>query len=577
MSHRLSLCIIAGNESAVIERCLRSFAPAFDELSLVIAVGAKPPDQTEAIARKTCAELGKSVLVSRYENAPDAAKWEHVDDFAAARNKAFEQATGDYLFWCDCDDIAASGIAALREIAPTIGPTDICRFPYDVIGSGKRPFRERLISRALFESGRRWRFPVHENLLAWPGDNLREIPDPVWLHAPIKEQTSNRNRNLRVLGKALKDAPTQFFYWHQELNALGRVEDSKRSALLVMEMPNLEPSFRYQAALNLVRMTRENEEALRYALRALEIFPWAREAKAELLKIYMELRAAKHIEHWATELLATPEPSDAAKPWTHEPKFYAWLGYDLAAQAWRMLGNAAKAAEIEAMRPAPEIALLHATRGREQKAVHARSVWLESAIRADYIEHIYALDADDEAGRKALGQFRQVASDSPNCVGAWNAAARAARAPILVQVSDDFTPPVGWDVAIMEEIARAGKSPADPLVVAVSDGHRTDDLLCMAICTRARYRQQGGELFAREYEGVFSDNEFSYRAFKDGIVIDARSRLRFTHAHPFFDKSVPVDETYAKQNSMERYRNGRKTFLLRNPEPEAAIWAGQEQ
>ena len=577
MAKRLSLCLIAGNESAVIERCLKSFAAAFDELSLVIAIGAKEPDDTEEIARRFCADNGKALVFSRYANGADAAKWEHVDDFAAARTQAFAQATGDALFWADCDDVASEDIAKIRDIALTLGPNDICRFPYDVIGSGKRPFRERLLLRSLFHAGRRWRFPVHENLLAWPGDNLCEIQSPTWVHVPIKEQVSNRNRNLRILGRALKEAPMQFFYWHQELHALGREGDARKSAKLVLEMPNLEPSFRYQAALNLVRMTRDNEEALVYAMRALEIFPWAREAKAEILKIYMELRAHSHLRHWANELINTQQPPDAIKPWTYEPKVYGWLGDDLAAQAFRIVGDHARAAEIEGGRPRPFFSLLHATRGRAQKAVETRAVWLDSALAGESVEHIFAVDDDDKQTAQALGQFRQVKSDSANCVGAWNAAARQARGEVLIQLSDDFAPAVGWDLALSEVIEKAKKRQGDQYVVAVSDGHRTDDLLCMAICSRGRWEDQARELFSSEYEGVFSDNEFSYRAWRDNIVIDAREVLKFRHHHPFFDKAIPIDETYARQNSIERYRRGRETFLKRNPSEDAARWAGNPQ
>ena len=87
----------------------------------------------------------------------------------------------------------------------------------------------------------------------------------------------------------------------------------------------------------------------------------------------------------------------------------------------------------------------------------------------------------------------------------------------------------------------------------------------MAICTRARWEKQGGELFDPEYESVFSDNEFSHRAWRDGVVIDARKRIEFIHTHPAF-QSAPMDATYEHNNKRERYERGNETFKRRNPD-----------
>ena len=92
----------------------------------------------------------------------------------------------------------------------------------------------------------------------------------------------------------------------------------------------------------------------------------------------------------------------------------------------------------------------------------------------------------------------------------------------------------------------------------------------MAILSRARYEQQGNELFHEGYESVFSDNEFSYRAYRDGIVIDAREKLRFEHLHPSFGKA-PMDATYKHNNQQSRYEAGRALFAQRNPN--APTWS----
>ena len=124
-------------------------------------------------------------------------------------------------------------------------------------------------------------------------------------------------------------------------------------------------------------------------------------------------------------------------------------------------------------------------------------------------------------------------------------------------------PPVGWDRKLLETV-RDRDLQKEPLVIAVADGHRHDDLLCMAILSRARYEQQGGEVFHAGYESVFSDNEFSHRAFKDGVVVDARKTITFEHQHPAFGKGA-MDATYKHNNSQERYASGEKLYRERNP------------
>src|ERR1043165_942079 len=145
---RLSLCLIVGNEAACIERCLAAFAPAADEVSMVRAIGALEPDDTQRKARAFCAERGLPFIFSVYANGEGAEQWPHVDDFAAARNQSFQQATGDWLVWADADAIVAPGavIADLRALAEN-PEVDVWHLPYLVPGTNKSPYRERLIRR----------------------------------------------------------------------------------------------------------------------------------------------------------------------------------------------------------------------------------------------------------------------------------------------------------------------------------------------------------------------------------------------------------------------------------------------
>jgi hypothetical protein len=177
---------------------------------------------------------------------------------------------------------------------------------------------------------------------------------------------------------------------------------------------------------------------------------------------------------------------------------------------------------------------------------------LDRAADPDAIEHIYALDYDDPM----IGPFltcRHVINRDAGPVGAWNAAARFSQGEILVQLSDDWDPPMHWDKLILDKF----NGTQDPAVLAISDGSRNDDLLCMAILNRARYKQQG-YMFHPEFFSVYSDNWFTNQAYADGVVIDGKD-ITFTHMHPAFGLGE-MDETYARSNTKQNYESGKETL-----------------
>ena len=214
------------------------------------------------------------------------------------------------------------------------------------------------------------------------------------------------------------------------------------------------------------------------------------------------------------------------------------------------------------------ISLLHATRGRAEGALRAKQLWLDAASDPAAVEHIFAFDCDDAESLARLGSARHVVvpEKGMGCVAAWNLAAAASRGDVLIQMSDDWVPLTHWDRKIVERFRDVSK----PGVLKISDGRRVDDLICMAIFTRAWLEVLGGEFLSAEYFGVYSDDEFSFRAYEAGVVIDARDLL-FTHLHPNYDQSLPIDETHQRQNAPSRRTNGRIVFLRRNP-PASHRW-----
>jgi len=256
---------------------------------------------------------------------------------------------------------------------------------------------------------------------------------------------------------------------------------------------------------------------------------------------------------FARQMMATDRPD--VKEWNERAALYEWLGDDIYAQALRanrMFGPA-EAVRQERFKKegGARIALVHATRGRPKQAALARKVWLDTAAHPESIEHIFVFDTDDTESH-CLRRFHH--SEMPaggGCVAAWNRGAGVTRAPVIVQMSDDWTPPHKWDDLILERIGDV----TQPRVLAVSDGHRTDELLCMAICTRKYIYESDAFLFHPWFTGVYSDNWFTHKAYERGAVIEARD-LVFKHHHPAFG-SNEMDDTYSAQNAVARYEEGK--------------------
>jgi len=100
---KISACVITKNETKNIKRCLQSVKNIVNEM---IVVDTGSTDDTVTIAE----QLGAKVFYYQWNN-----------DFAAARNYALDQATGDWIIFLDADEyIAAETIKNVRKVIEKI-------------------------------------------------------------------------------------------------------------------------------------------------------------------------------------------------------------------------------------------------------------------------------------------------------------------------------------------------------------------------------------------------------------------------------------------------------------------------
>lgn len=208
----------------------------------------------------------------------------------------------------------------------------------------------------------------------------------------------------------------------------------------------------------------------------------------------------------------------------------------------------------------PIFSLLHATRGRPEPCHAARKLWLDLAKNPSCVEHLFAVDEDDEVVLRATENFHRTIVEKPNGSGkAFNAAAAASTGHVMILMADDVVPPRHWDELIL---ARMGEKLHQPLVLAVWDGARPDALIVWPICTREYYKLHPE--FLGPYHGIGGDIEFSWRAFQSGCVLEAREIL-FFHDHPFTTGKA-LDSVYSQQNHPIQFSRALALFFKRNPE-----------
>ena len=559
---KIAVCLIAGNEEAVIDRALDSAFSVTDTVIVVRAIGGQTPDPTLDVARE------RGCIVGEYRNSPATASWPFVDDFAAARNEAFRiglDTGADWLMWMDCDDTLPEGMGETIRKACEETAEDWILAEYVLPNHGKAVWRERLFRRGTAA----WFNGVHEKCVPVSDDRDKESlkvrvnRNIRVIHEPIAEKSGSQERNINILRWRYQEAQHLAFYLHYEYYLLGKREDAVRYGLEALRMQDLDGVYRYEVLINLALLAEKNEHAQDMCQRAIKLNPQRREAHNILAHLQMDAGQAQEAIKTAEHTLTIPLPR--IPEWTHRPDCYGWKGYATLAWAHRLAGNEAEAAKIEEKMledgGKPRISLLHATRGRWAQAIQAMNLWMSRAENPMAVEHIFAIDADDEETQEKLRRFRcTISAQGGYSVQAWNVAALASTGDVLVQMADDFEPPAGWDRLIVDAL---GGDIFAPKVLRVSDGNRTDGLLTCAIVTRRWYEQNG--LFYGEYRNVYSDNDLTVTATKAEAIIDA-PQIVIRHHHPFFNDKVKMDATYERGNDPAEYARAKAIYAKRHPE-----------
>ncbi|NSW83486.1 MAG: glycosyltransferase [Syntrophothermus sp.] len=219
---KLSVCMIVKNEAELLPRCLASIREVADE---IVIVDTGSTDNTPEIALMNGARLFKI-------------RW--PEDFAAARNFALDQATGDWILIIDADEeLNPNDKAKILKLLYTEGIEGFCFQIVNFYGQEAGPDFMTDIACRLFRNRPCYRFKrtLHEQvvdeIIAYSGPSSVKIANVQILHygylTPIAARKKKLERNLPIVQKALAlDPENRFLYYSLgvELLNAGRYDEA---------------------------------------------------------------------------------------------------------------------------------------------------------------------------------------------------------------------------------------------------------------------------------------------------------------------------------------------------------------
>jgi hypothetical protein len=444
----VSIALIAGpGEGAILRRLIESSRGLWDQVIVVPAVG-----NNDAHSVRICAQeaAGEALVCEEYHNSPEFKDWPHIDNFAAARNKAFSLATGKYVIWADCDDIFEPGQAEAHRQAimdREAGKTewDILVTIYDVQNSGMRNNKRERIFRRM-DDGKlpaHWERQIHERVTPAKDTKIGVAQHLKILHAPNGPKISSADRNKRIIASRINGIGMEWYYLAQEHFLKNEYQQAIGPCLLALEHSDLGPAERYQLHTQASMMLLDRSKRLEHIGRAITLCPLRREAHGLLAADRMDHDDFTTAFHILKKVDLMPHTTD----WNQENRWYKHLPRQLMAQCLRANKQNTEADTLvrEGFRSAwGRITVIHA--GEPEQCLRSVAVYTDTADNPNAIQHMLVT----QRGNKQ--------ADRHCIVQSADEAIRAAAGDILLIVTakEGQMPGLRWDLDLIEN----GANPA---------------------------------------------------------------------------------------------------------------------
>lgn len=296
----ISVALIVKDEERTLGRCLASLRSGVDEI-VVVDTGSR--DATRAIA-------------ARFTDRVFEFPWR--EDFAAARQFAFDRATGDWVTWVDADDVVVNAEHIRSDLANAGAEVGAVYWRYvvdrDQWGNSRCEFwRERCVRN---DGNYRWSGRIHEVLVPRrPCATLRSTRVTVE-HRPDPDRRGDKiQRNLGILeaeyaAAGTSASPRLLLYLAREHASAGNTRRALTLLQNYLQVAGWDEE-RYLAQTQIADLYRAESRydlAINAGLQALKICPHWPDAYFGLAKTYYFLQDWHRVIHWTEIGRAMPAP-----------------------------------------------------------------------------------------------------------------------------------------------------------------------------------------------------------------------------------------------------------------------------
>lgn len=331
--------MIVRDEESHLDECLKSIVDEVDEIVIV---------DTGSLDR-TCD------IASRYGSRIFSFRW--TGDFAAARNYALNQASGDWILYIDADE---------RLIVPTRGALREAVQQKDMVAFSVRfqprmhftPYQEI----RLFRRDARIRFKgiIHETIrpdlqIVMQSDDKKLGASGIGIrHVGYDgEMLAKYRRNLPLLEEAVKATPGRVFLWAdmaEALAGLGRNKDAKHACWRAVELgaASHEPKQKCDAILAwrrlIVLSADEPDRAVELARRASTLYPDSLSLQFDLAQALYAARLVNEVFPILDTLTAIDAETILDPITAYDKRIFGEWAFDLMGAAHARLGQRPEAA-----------------------------------------------------------------------------------------------------------------------------------------------------------------------------------------------------------------------------------------
>ena len=315
------------DEALLLNRCLKSVASFVDEINITIT-------GENAACENVCEKY--NAKVSHFT-------W--VKDFSKARNFNFSQATGDYVLWCDADDILKGG-EKLRETVEEMEKnhidTVILPYLYDFDSNGMctvRHLKTRIIKNDGCVS---WVGAVHEDFHS--NREIKQFLDEKIevLHlTDEKRAKQSSERNLEIAKEELKRSKNDPRSYYLMANAYLAQNDTKHALKYLKTFLAMSQSDEEKYLVNLTLSDILENEREEYIGRAWALRPAYPNAYFKMGEHRYKQGRYKEAKNFIEIGLQMPKPDDSII--VYNPREYDYVPLTLMTNICFELGEYTKA------------------------------------------------------------------------------------------------------------------------------------------------------------------------------------------------------------------------------------------